>query len=1249
VNIKNSFSTLVKKIIAVGVERSLLVIVGDVFESKSYLQMDDIYQWKAMCHLLRKENIKTLVIPGNHDYNINSETVRDNITVLTDSVTYPNIVCLNETCIFSGKVFGSPNIDFYVFSPIDKLIPKVLNDNNIKIALLHEGINAAKYDNGETITNERFRPSDLAEYDYVMLGDIHLHQYLSERIAYCGSFVQKTKGEGINKGYILWDLKNGTSKFCPILLKEVYIKIMADGDKCEMPELAIKQVVRHTSLFHKNCSSKYITELKKTITSKYKYLNRIVDKNNKVIDLEEPSNIVVPNTIDRSIDHTQIIKDILKDDIRLPDILKHHGDILNNRNDVTFTTYKLNYLYWSNIYCYGEDNFINFDDFHNNLVMLNGKNKDGKSSIIDIIIRVLYNECERGLKEDVVNKSKQHGFIKISFNVGPDEYIIEQIYSRTSKAQHHKLYKNGANITQDTIINTYLYIRNVIGLGDYKDFVNMTTAMQNRKFLVDMAQKDFITLLTKITNVDVLKDVEDDTKKEITSLKSQNKKYSNQINTIAEIKESDLVDIKNKKEGLATKRDELYSNINTINKKLILLNKDYNNINIPENLDELIEANNAELKTIESTCNLNETDKSTSKDRLTKITLELSNANERLDQIPTKIIDVINKTDYTIKLKESPYKDLTYKELIVNVKELRDATFKPSNKSIRDLDVLQKIISTYKKEEFMPIEAIDGVIPNDIRQLYTSEEDEDLLNKGLPDYKEILKEIDVLETNIKSFGKNFEALVFDDSCDSCADNRNTIRGIFDIKHESAKLQRLKMIYDDRNTLKIKYEKAKQYKIDKMYNTIAEKNKIAKISNDIITSRLDNYNKANLELKEALNKQQWAELVLMEKQINTFKEFDIQKLYKRRAELLTSKRYLELKSTQLKLLEWDKIRKSNGSKITNINRLNDLEVLAKKELDMTNKNLAEATDKYHNLHSLFNKRKELVEAFEESAERIEFLSLYYSVINCKTGIPSYVLKQTCRSVENNCNEILQKITDFTIEIVYDKDVRIYTVENDIRVSAQLASGMQKFVLDLIFRITLTNISSISSSRTLFVDEGFGALDRDNFIAIAEMLQKLKGNFDSLIIISHIIELRSYVDISINIEKHDYTSFVQYGVLTDAQKRVNLADETSSNSKRVSDFKTGTKTKIAKTAKTTNTTGAKDAAIQEYLCNNDIKDVLFERTGDKITGEAAKITCLGCKKEFIYKANFIEKHIVATTYTQKHNNFILNLIEQEKSLN
>jgi ABC-type multidrug transport system ATPase subunit len=232
------------------------------------------------------------------------------------------------------------------------------------------------------------------------------------------------------------------------------------------------------------------------------------------------------------------------------------------------------------------------------------------------------------------------------------------------------------------------------------------------------------------------------------------------------------------------------------------------------------------------------------------------------------------------------------------------------------------------------------------------------------------------------------------------------------------------------------------------------------------------------------------------------------------------------------------------------------------------------------------------------------------------------------IENNCNKILSKITDFTLSIVYDKEVKIFTLENDIAIPASMGSGMQKFVLDLIFRITLTQISSISCPKTLFVDEGFGSLDAENFIAIANILQKLKGDFDSLIIISHITELRNYVDMSIDITRKGYLSSVKFGGLTDDQKTLSLSAETNIINKRNTDF----------------VNASKDAKRPKVDLNDTVQKYCDDNGGIEsllMVVSESNIYCKACKKEYQPKHGFIERHLNAATSKSKHDKFLTSL--------
>ena len=515
-NLMNSFNILISRILEKGPKNSILLILGDIFENKTLLTTDDIGIFDYMMSTLYKYNIQTIIIIGNHDFNINSSHIYTTLTnnplsleILTKP--YSNVKCLTYTQVYSVTLSSkAPELEFHVYSIVDNKIPVYTKNANIKIALLHDGVNGAKYDNGQTIEGMRFGVADFAPYDYVMLGDIHKPQFLTDNIAYCGSFVQKNRGEGIDHGYILWDLlqpRNTGFHFIP--MKNVTIKITAyENQSTTLPDVPDSRIT-YVQLWHKKCSGEYISKLIEQIKAKYKALHRVVNRD--FYDIQ-PIKTIDNLKHFKEIDHSSCIRELLKGHPDTDKIIEYHKSKLQNMRDINHVNYNINYLAWSNILCYGENNFINFSNLSKSIIVLNGKNKYGKSSIIDIIIRILFNECERGYKKDIVNKNKSSGHIKISISVGSDEYIAEQVMYKTGVDTQHRLYKNGENITKDTIIETYKYLGEIVGIGNYIDFVNMTTALQNRKFLVDMKEEEMLMLLIKLLNIEILEDINKQTK-----------------------------------------------------------------------------------------------------------------------------------------------------------------------------------------------------------------------------------------------------------------------------------------------------------------------------------------------------------------------------------------------------------------------------------------------------------------------------------------------------------------------------------------------------------------------------------------------------------------------------------------------------------------------------------------------------------------------------------------------------------------
>lgn len=1065
-NIKNSFIKLIKDIIKIGVDRSVLVIVGDVFENKTYLTTDEIYIFYWMMEGLKEKKINTIIIPGNHDYNINSNFIKNNIDVLIRNLS--NIVCLSAT-----QIYSLGGVNFHIFSPIDKQRPELCT-SGINIALLHEPVNGACYDNGEAITGGRFSVNDLSDFDYVMLGDIHKPQFLKPHIAYSGSFVQKNKGEGLNHGYILWDLSNKTAEHIFIPLLEVYLKIEARDNQCDMPTLNENQSVRYITFLHYNCTDAYVKKMIKEIKDKYGFINRIINKDHytkKITQQEEKDDEI------KKINQIELIKEILQKEPPevIDTVIEYHNAKLQNRREINYTRYKLHYLYWSNILCYGENNFIDFRSFKNHIVLLNGKNEQGKSSVIDILIRILFNECTRGYKEDILNKKKSSGFIKLEFSIRSDIFILEQVYESSKNACFHRLFKNGENITKDSINNTYKYLKYDIGIGDYKDFLNMTTALQNRKFLVDIDKRDLLIMLTKILNIDALHDIEKETRSEINFLKRLSKVKETEYNKIIEELKYFKSDneLKKEKEKIDEKLNDTTNKISLVNERLKNLHQKYNFLDI-------------------------------SRDDLEN---ELSDYNTQLEGFNIEDKKEINEE------KIARYQILKHHVVIC--------------------DEIQKPDFIDNYEEYKSIVA-----------------------NPPPDYSAVEKNRNTLNNILETFKQNFGAMKYDKMCSSCMKNRKIGRGLYDIEKNANELKQLNSLLEERDKYIIKY------------NDAIEKEKY---------------------INQYYKWREYNEFISLEKEINEAKNYELLcKIYKKREECIEKLDILNKNADIMKKINKFEETLKKGE------MLKDKLIISKIENE---KKIIELESKLLIKETLENEQKERL-------NKVVFLDMYYKCINHKSGIPTLIMSNLCKVLNVLCNIILNQIASFDLDIKYDKEFKFYTIANNISIPATMASGYQKFIIDMIMRISLTKISALSNPNLIFIDEGFGSLDHDNFISVANVLKKIKSNFTAMIIITHIEELKAYTDISINIKSSMGESRIQYGELEYSELMLGLFDgvEVTDNETKIND----------------------DELTEEQI------EQLIKPEGDKFY-------CYGCKKSYILNKNAINRHLSAKTTHKKHLNF------------
>lgn len=224
-------------------------------------------------------------------------------------------------------------------------------------------------------------------------------------------------------------------------------------------------------------------------------------------------------------------------------------------------------------------------------------------------------------------------------------------------------------------------------------------------------------------------------------------------------------------------------------------------------------------------------------------------------------------------------------------------------------------------------------------------------------------------------------------------------------------------------------------------------------------------------------------------------------------------------------KWIQIKKDYDGEIKNLTR-----EIEKRELELSiyKKDVEE----------YFEHRKK----FDEKSTETNNYQLYVQVMNCN-GLPYEMLKTYLPLIESDVNQILHSMVNFNIKFMFhdesqleeQKKNQIKSSEGCIDVdicyqnmkiySAELASGFEMFIIGLAIRMTLCQISLTAKPNFLIIDEGWGCLDSENLGNINTIMNYIKTQYEHVIIISHLDELKNQADYVININKVNGYSHVK----------------------------------------------------------------------------------------------------------------------------
>lgn len=594
----------------------LIYIGGDVVHGKLDTSPEET-RLVADFFLELSSIAKTIIIPGNHDTNLNNKSREDVLSPIVDLVKQinPNIEYWKK----SG-VYTIDDIDFGFLSIFDTdndgLQSKVNLPSpdkmsaNTKVALFHGTVGTFEVDNGLLMSDERIRVKDFSGYDFVMLGDIHKRQSLNDdqTVIYPGSLIQQNFSEDPSHGFILWDVEKRIPEYHQVKNDYGFKTIMVQDGVIQntMSYVPKKGRVR---IRYSNTSTEQIKDIKLSLHKQYPHIKSIkaekldlqpTKDTKKRIDIGDVRDVSYQNQLLKShLDSYNINDDQLN---RIYDIntFTNNSTQIVKADVVRNINWKLKSIKFDNMFSYGENNIVNFEKLEGTVGLV-APNHAGKSALIDAFAYSIFDVCSRTSRAlDILNKRKKTFSITTNIEVDEVDYFIERIgkyRKRVSKKYNTitelcpvtvKFYMQDGDeyvdLTGAARKNTQYgsgtneNIRNL--LGSFDDFILTTMSLQsNGTDFIEKRQSERKQILSQFLDIGIFDQLYDIARKDIQDDKVLLKRlqdtdlYSSLVNL-----DTKLEDVNQELKKLKSKESELSKNIETFNREKIKKIKTLHNI-----------------------------------------------------------------------------------------------------------------------------------------------------------------------------------------------------------------------------------------------------------------------------------------------------------------------------------------------------------------------------------------------------------------------------------------------------------------------------------------------------------------------------------------------------------------------------------------------------------------------------------------------------------------------------------------------
>ncbi len=1044
-----------------------IVLTGDIFHNKISISNECIIVVTDFLKSL-SDISKVIIILGNHDFLVKSVNRTDSITPIVKALDNPNIKFLKNT----GQVCLKNNFSINVYSILnpedwDKIL---INNDKINIGLYHGPVDGCLVDSGWTLESE-IKKEVFYGNDYVFAGDIHVSNQ-----AFCSSHVERievSKSDAqkfLNKGAVV-----------DVELKDT-VSLLIKAPEARWAGSCIQQ---NFGEYYKKGFLLWDIEDKNKFTCKF-------------IPLKNP-NLFVSIVLNE--DGT------IPDDVTVPPRSRIR---LVTGNNLSYEAVKKAQAQARLMY------------LPESVVVYNAFNKSNTSRVLGI-----NGYQEENLRDIKVQEKLLEEYFK-SFNIKPDvlnkifeinkeyktilendlEDVNRNVYWKLNTLRWSNLYNYGENNKID-----FSKLKGIVGLIG-NSFSGKTSAIENMLYTIfNTSSKnvrkncDIINQNKKSSNGEV--EFEIDNKKYLIQRTSE--KYDKKVDGILQEEaktavkfsyigeNNEIVDLGggdraqtdiNIRKVLGTVDDFLLTNMSSQFGFLSFINEGttkrkeiiakFLDLEIFEKKCKMAREKSSELKAIikkldnkdheeELSCITQQHEENEAK--ISRITDELKKLNDKCE-IKNKIYDDLkNKVSF----KTGNIKHVDKKEITV----LLERTNKNIEKTVSAI-VSDKNASLQKKAEHDSLQSFlsDGA-------------DIEKLKKDYEIAKQLQQQIKDIDVEIKNKQKILVMLQKDCQllksvpCDNAFPKCPFIKDA----HESKKKCKISE-GEIQNLLLGKWEKENQLK---GFNL------------EEITKKIEKYNSFS---------SQKSKLDIEIKYLNV----DIE-----RKENFLCKCNEEKRGLESQIQEYEK-NKTIIDEIT----------LLKEEIEKTKEEIGAFKEaiaiRESSLKELFKKNgfyeQKINEINEKKAELDKYIAEFsiYEMLQSayhSNGISYEIIKKKLPLINEEISKILNDVVDFEVYLEASGkklDVMIKHPRYEAR-PLELGSGAEKTMAAIAIRVALLKFGTLPKCSVLIFDEvgvGFDETVMDGFI---KLLSKLKYEFETIVIISHLEMLKQCIDVEINIDKID----------------------------------------------------------------------------------------------------------------------------------